>query len=428
MLGNNLSQTMSIKQTISNSQVQSLNILSMANYELQEFLEKEYQENPLLEISRHLIKTSNENNMDKIIDKDSNENLKNDLKNQIPLNRFSSIEMRIILYVIEMIDEETGYLTVNEEEINNKFHSIDNNTIKKCLKFVRSLEPYGIGYFTIEESLIGQAQIKNILDKNLEMIISENLEDLAKGRIGKISKKLSITVDEVRNYIKLIQSLNPRPVLSYEKGLPQYIVPDVVVHFDDGSWEAELNDNWTGSLEINSYYEKMANEAKDESLAEYFNEKLTRAKFIVKSIEQRRSTLLKVTGCILKKQDGFLFFQKPLKPMILEDLANELNIHVSTVSRTIKNKFLQTPRGTYPFKYFLSESVSKSVFDNGDDYSARNIKEIIREIIDSEPSEKPYSDEKIACILNGKKINISRRTVAKYREELNIPSTINRKK
>lgn len=428
MLGNKLNQSMSVKQTLSTSQVQSLNILSMTNYELQEFLENEYQENPLLEFSGSSIMKNSDNNMNHFADSENQETLLNDLLNQIPPNKFNDFEIKILNTILDFIDSETGFLIISEEELKIRVGSANAIVFDQCLEFIRELDPIGIGFSTLEESLLHQAEKKGILDEKLKIIISEYLEEIAKGHLGKISTRLSISSNEVRKYIMDIKELNPRPACTYERFNPQFIIPDVIISLEDGEWEIELNDNWIGTIEINSYYEKMANQSHDEEISNYFNEKLNRVKMIIKSIEQRRNTLIKVTECIIKQQLCFITQKKSLKPLILRDIAEELDVHVSTISRTIKNKYLQTPAGTYSYKCFFSEAVSNSFNGTENACSVKYIKEMISKIINEESGSKPYSDNKITNMLNEKNIEISRRTVAKYREELNIPCTINRKK
>lgn len=415
-------QKIAQNQILSQKQQQSLKILSMTNDELRDFIENEHMENPMLEISNY---SNNYENADSVylnIAAPQKNSLKSYLQSQISTKEFNSMELSFINTIIEMIDESTGFLSFDLKNIVAKFPQYK-DLIIKCLNVVQSLEPIGIGARNIVESLLLQADTKGFLDENLTLIIKNHLQNIADGKISSISRDLKLSTTQVRNYIKLIRMLNPRPAQGFSNTSTEYIVPDVLLSFDGEKWNITLNDNWLGSININATYEKIARQSTDEILVSYFKEKLERARLITKSIEQRRSTLLNVTKSILNHQIEFITSTGSLKPLILEDISKELDIHLSTVSRTIKNKYIQTPRGTFPFKKFFTSTISTT----STNITSEFVKDKIKQIIKSELKNKPYSDNKISNILYDQNIEISRRTVAKYREEIGIPSTIERK-
>jgi RNA polymerase sigma-54 factor len=251
------------------------------------------------------------------------------------------------------------------------------------------------------------------------------LQDVADGRISNISRALKLSTLEVRKCIEQIAKLNPRPMSAFLKGHSNYIMPDIIFLKEREKWEVELNDEWVEDYRINDYYLQMLKTTKDEELAEYFRNKLERVRFVMNSIQQRRQTILAISNAVLERQKEYMEGIAYLKPMTMADVAGELGIHTSTVSRAIKGKYIQYPGGTILMKNLFSTPVSAAEGEEG--VGVMQIKEMIREMIDMEDKKKPYSDQAIVCALREKQVSVSRRAVAKYREEMGIKGSYDRK-
>lgn len=243
------------------------------------------------------------------------------------------------------------------------------------------------------------------------------------GHLSTVSRALDIKTSQVRKYIFEIQRLNPRPLSGYTGGTDQYIIPDILMEKDGEELKIRLNDDWIGDYSINDYYVKMMEQAEDSELKEYFRKKYERCRFIITSIEQRRETMLKISNAILDRQREYFMNHKQLKPMTMQNIADDIEMHVSTVSRAVKGKYIQYPGGTIGMR---------DIFNNTQTFGDQNstteeIKEEIKRLVKEEDKKKPLSDSKIVSLLEEKNMKISRRTVAKYRAQLGIAGTTQRK-
>ncbi len=433
------------KQILSTMQTQSLGILSMSNGELNEFLRKEEIENPLFEIkdsksveegyaivgkwlknkSVHSGNFASVEKEDKRFDIPQKENncLKEYIKSQIDFRKLDNNKSKIIDFIIDLLDDN-GYLTVSSKEISYLIGCTVSDVIS-CVEIIRSLEPVGIGASSLSQCLIMQLEAFVQDDEKLVEMVKYHLSDLAAGHYNKIAKALSISTQQAKEYAKIIRTLNPRPTRGFGEICVQYIVPDVVFVFDQ-KWEIKLNDSWMGEFGISHLYANFAKDELDEKTLQYFKEKLNRARFIIKCTQQRRETLLKVCTVILNRQMEFFAEGKHLKQMNLKQVATELEIHESTVSRAIKGKYLQCQRGTYPLKSFFIGGISDEQGNEGS-ISRDGVKGEIEKLIEGEDSSAPLSDNTIAVILERNGFKISRRTVAKYREEMGIKNAFERK-
>lgn len=439
----NLNQEISQKQTLSVFQTQSLNILTMNNFELFEFIEKEQLENPVLEVESgceaepftsignwfHKQRNepepteTDEDNQNSDIGMPQGDSLRDFLRSQIPIRTFTKEETLLTQYIIDLLDEN-GYLTVSAEEI-TALTGAGSQKVQKCIHAVRQMEPAGVGAGTLCECLLLQLQMKGLLDDNLTRIISGFLNEVACGHFHKIAKQLSLSTDDIRKYVNQIHSLNPLPGSGFgSQDVPNYIIPDIILDRQGDTWEITLNDKWMGSIGISRMYENLYRHSDDENTAEYLKDKIKRAQFLVRSIEQRRDTLLKVAQVLLEKQKGFLGGNQPLAPLNLGMIAQALQIHESTVSRAIRDKYVQTPLGTHLLKNFLTTGISSCT---GEQKSGRAVKEMIAQLIRSEDASKPLSDNALAAQLKQLGVDISRRTVAKYREQIKIGNASTRK-
>lgn len=223
----------------------------------------------------------------------------------------------------------------------------------------------------------------------------------------------------------MIKTRNPRPLSGFNSGNTDYVVPDVIITQRDGAWDISLNDEWIGNYSLNEYYIRMIGESKDEELKEYFRKKLERARFILNSIEQRRRTILAIAGEILEVQKPFFEGAGELKAMTMSELAEKLEIHPSTVSRAVGSKYLQYPGGVILMKKLFTQKIHSDI--SGEELSALQVQKILKKLIDEENKRKPYSDSKLVEKLKEQKITLSRRAVAKYREEMNIQGSFDRK-
>ena len=301
----------------------------------------------------------------------------------------------------------------------------DPEVIEQTVAMLKTLEPAGIFASGLEECLLLQIEGMDE-EEHLRQIICSHLSDVAEGKISSISRVLKISSAEVRKLIQVIKGLNPRPLNGYGEEQAQFIIPDIILKHQDGQWSVSLNDKWSGTFRINDFYVHMMETAQDEELKQYFEEKLKRARFIVNAIEQRRKTMEGITEGILKRQAGYLLGQSHLKPMTLEEIADERGIHKSTVSRAIRDKYLLAPAGCFAIRSLFTTGISSGDGDGGE-VSRNAVKDRLKALVDGENKQKPYSDDQLAKLLKDEGMSISRRTVAKYRTEMGILGTFQRR-
>lgn len=424
-LGQGMYQELKQTQALSQSQAQSLEILAMTNQELREFVMDEQMVNPMLEVEESgwilgggASGTMGEARQAEAADEER-VSLKKHLRSQICFSRYTKEQAVRIEYVIEHIDESTGYLKA--EDFPNR------DAFSWAIGEVQAMEPAGVGAADLSECLILQAKRQGILTPDLLVILREHLADVAEGKISTISRKLRISTAQTKEFIRQIKSLNPKPTAYFGSGAPEYVIPDVILNVNpEGEFEILLNDSWYGGVGMNHVYEEMAKSAAEPELAAYFAEKINRARFVLRCMEQRRETLAAVTRCIVTRQQDFILGRGEQKPMTLKDVAEQTGVHLSTVSRAVKNKYLETPMGVYAFKCFFAAPAGKR--EGGPEaQTSETVKKEIRRIIEEEDPKHPLSDPKITEILQARDIPISRRTVTKYREEIGLGSAFERK-
>lgn len=429
--------------------MQSLKILNMSAVEVENEIKKQAEENPIIEIDtndndrkvdwekyirnmqKYTYKDKNEfaYNVDNEVDFEnmvrSTQNLYDYLKNQIRYYRIDKTKRKICEYIIDSLDEN-GYLNKQDEKLIMEKLKIDKNTYDTCKAYVQSLEPNGVGGTTLEECLSIQLKNLNIEDRLLDQIIKEDLNNIANKKIKFICKKYNINQEQYKNYIEIIKHLEPKPGKKYNTEDTQYIKPDVIIRKINGSFIVVGNDKNDISININSFYQSILNqEDADEDTKKFIKERLDSALNLIKNIENRKSTTIKIAKSILKRQEEFFEKgEKYIKPMKMQEVADELNLHQSTISRGVNGKYMLTPFGMFEFKYFFSKGLETQGTENT---SAISIKNFIKDIIKKENKAKPLSDEKIKQLLNKNGVNISRRTVTKYREELEILPSNKRK-
>ncbi len=353
--------------------------------------------------------------------------LEEHLEWQLKMENLIEEEWEFALNVIHNLDD-SGYLEENIETLiaNCKLEREDAFEI---LKMIQNLDPIGCASRDLEECLLVQAQALEVRAPLVEIIIKEHLTDLHKKDYASISKKTGVEQSLVKEAELIITSFNPKPGKLVGQDETHYIVPDIYVHEVGGEFIVKLNNDGVPRLKISNLYKSIlkAQGSGDEQAKEYIQDKLRSAMWLIKSIENRQKTIEKVANAIVKYQPEF-FKKGPafLRPMILKDIANEIGMHESTVSRVTTNKFMHTPIGVFELKYFFNTGIGGK--NGGIDIASESLKLKIKELIDNENAKKPLSDQKISEILSVKDIKVARRTVAKYREMMNILPSSKRKK
>ena len=329
-------------------------------------------------------------------------------------------------YIIESLDEN-GYLTVPVEEI-AAAAGVNEDKVLEALEVIQGFDPAGVGARNLAECLIIQLRQRGLLNEIFEKVLEEYLEDLANNRLSVIAKEMGISPHDVQKMSDVIRTLEPKPGrLFASQTETKYIVPDVIVEKVDGEYVVTVNDSSTPTLMVSSYYQKLLRQAdSDEKLSKYLSDRVNSALWLIKSIEQRKQTIYNVVSAVVKYQKGFFDKgSKYLKTLTLKDIAEEVGIHESTVSRSVNGKYLQCSRGVFEIRYFFSAGVSGN---HGEGISSNSIKEFIKEMVEKEDPKSPHSDQDMVEILKTKGISISRRTVAKYRDEMNILSSSRRRR
>ena len=327
--------------------------------------------------------------------------------------------LEIGAYLIGSLDQG-GYLTCDLEEVANTFGAKVED-VDRVLELVQAFDPPGVGARNLQECLLLQLKFRDLGDSIAAAIIRDHFDEFKQKKYVDIARKLHISVQDVQDQCKLISTLDPKPGLEVVAEDPKYVIPDLIVDSIDGKYVVYLNDRNIPRLRVSQHYhDELMREVRDGDSAarEFINARLKSAKWLIQTIEQRRRTMVKVMECIVRKQRDF--FDKGtafLRPLTLQQVASEINMHESTVSRVTTNKYVQTPRGVFELKFFFSSSLGTQ---DGGEVSAKSAKDKIRRIIEAETDRTPLSDQKIADMLKKDGLNIARRTVAKYREQLNI--------
>ena len=354
---------------------------------------------------------------------------------QVDMANLSFQDKEIAKLIIDYLDDD-GYLTENLEDIHQSLENIlliEFDEVEAILTYVQHLSPIGVAARNLGECLLlqlKQLHSEDPLYKKATLLLDKNLDLLEKRDYVGIKRALRVTDNVLQSLIKLIRTLEPKPGKLFNQTTTDYITPDVYVKKIHGMWKVSLNGNTQTELRVNSYYEDMLNttdqqEALPKDTTKYIKDNLQQARWFINSLENRNSTILNVAHAIIENQLPFLQYgDEAMKPMVLSDLASQLGVHESTVSRVTTKKYMHTPRGVYEFKYFFSSHVST---DTGGECSATAIRAMIKNLIAKEDPKKPLSDNKLTNLLNEQGINVARRTVAKYREAQAIPSSHDRK-
>lgn len=320
--------------------------------------------------------------------------------------------------------DENGYLETSVEEMSGRL-DVASSTVEQALQIVQSLEPAGVGARDLKECLQLQLADDPYADPLAEDVIAYYMDDLAARRFQKMASALNVSIEEIQTVADFIQTLDPRPGNCFHPSKAEYITPDVTVEEVEGEYVVLVNDRVMPRLGINQDYENLLRHS-DPQARDFVHKRRDAALWLVKNIEQRRVTLYRVTKAIVEAQKPFL--QKGidyLKPMTLKDIAERVELHESTVSRAVNQKYVQLPGGLYELREFFTSGFST---EKGDTTSATSVKHRLKRLIDAEDKKKPWSDQKLTEHLQGKGVDVSRRTVAKYREELGVLSSSKRKR
>jgi len=370
---------------------------------------------------------------DTVFQGETSESIQDYLLWQMRLTPFSDVDRMIAMAIIDSIDE-SGYLTTSLDDIllsvntEDMEEPVELDEVECVLKRVQLFDPIGVGARTPQECLLIQlrqfdeqtpwlAEARVLLESYAELLGSKDYRTLM--------RKSRLKEEELREALKLLQTLNPRPGSAIITKEPEYVIPDVSVYKKNGRWVVELNQDSLPKLSVNRQYAAMSRNAKNSSDTQFIRSHMQEAKWFIKSLESRNETLLKVANCIVQQQIGF-FEHGPemMKPMVLNDVAEMVEMHESTISRVTTQKYMHTPRGIYELKYFFSSHVAT---DAGGECSSTAIRALIKKLVAAEKPSKPLSDSKIADLLADQGIVVARRTIAKYRESLSIPPSNQRK-
>ena len=338
---------------------------------------------------------------------------------------FNEAEKKIALVLTGNIDDK-GYLAISLDEVCAQ-ESFDRELVEGVLDTIQHLDPPGIGATSLKECLLIQLRHGKLKNGIVELIIENHISELENRNFPAIAKALKISMEKVIENVAIIAELEPIPGRQFGTESAQYIVPDVYVFKLGDEWVVSLNEEGLPKLRVSKFYDKMIG-TKEAVGADknYIQEKMKSAVWLIKSIQQRQRTIFRTTESIVARQkDFFDFGVEHLKPMILKDIAEDIEMHESTISRVTSNKYVHTPRGIFELKYFFNSSVSKS---DGDSVASESVKRMISDIVKGEDQLHPHSDQKIVEILEERGIELARRTVAKYREQLNIFPSSKRKK
>jgi len=357
---------------------------------------------------------------------ESGQSLREHLLWQLKLENFSPREALIGEALIDSINDD-GYLTAAPEDITDFIAAeagVSIKEIEQALNKVQRLDPVGIGARSLSECIVLQLRQLESATPGVELAISmatDFLPSIAAKEYGEIRRALRTSEEDFEVALALVKSCNPKPGLAVSPAAPEYVIPDVFVRKIDGRWQVEVSASGIPRLSVNQQYAKLLRGSGDHAV---LRTQLQEARWLVRSLEIRNETLMKVATCIVARQREFLEHgDEAMKPLVLRDVAETIGMHESTISRVTTSKYMHTPRGVFEFKYFFSSHLSTV---DGEDQSSTSVRAKIRKLIGAENPAKPLSDNKIAALLADEGITVARRTVAKYREALRISSSSER--
>jgi RNA polymerase sigma-54 factor len=358
---------------------------------------------------------------------ESGETLHEHLYWQLEIDNFTTREALIGEALVDSINDD-GYLTADIDEIISSLHEQPPVTVgeaEAALTKLQRLDPVGVGARSLSECVIRQIEQLDpeTPGHQLALDIAEGHLDLVAARdYGELRRSLRISEENLHEALALVRGCNPKPGLAISPAAAQYVIPDVFVRKMDNRWQVEISPTGVPRLSVNQQYAKLLHGSSEHAV---LKSQLQEARWLIRSLEIRNETLLKVATSIVARQVNFLEHgDEAMKPMVLRDVAEEIGMHESTISRVTTNKYMHTPRGVFEFKYFFSSHLAS---DSGEDQSSTSVRAKIRKLIAAENTSKPLSDSKITNLLKDEGVTVARRTVAKYREAMNIPSSSDRR-
>jgi len=463
-----LTQEMKLVQKLDFRMIQSLKLLPLTIMQLEQRMNEELEQNPMLQMDetqkqeevkpRETVNTSGQVNPDSTGEKKSGDfteaewtkyiedgfnsgysfrqerdpnieerepiqtyeaTLSDRLLEQLGMVVRDEKDRKIGEFIIGSINDD-GFLEMSDDEIASNL-DVPIEDVTRMIESIQRFDPTGVAARDLRESLLIQLIERGKEDTVAWRLIKDHYKDFTNRKFNDIIRSLSITENQLREAIEIIGTLTPRPGGIYEDTRSNIVIPDIIVEKIEGEYVLMHNDRYVPRLKINSSYRKLLDKSANtpKETRKYLVDKLNNAKWFIDSIEQRRSTIMRVATAIVERQKEFLDHGvSHLKPMTLQDIADTIGIAISTVQRVTTGKYIQTPQGVFELKYFFTQRISSS--NSSDVFSAKTVKEKMKEIIASEDPKKPLSDQKIADILNKQGIAISRRAMAKYREELQI--------
>ncbi|WP_449622768.1 RNA polymerase factor sigma-54 [Robertmurraya sp. Marseille-Q9965] len=428
-------QQQTLKLQMTQELSQAIALLQYSTQELASFLEDKAIENPLLKIEpgqtidpkRGRSKGKVQKDKQSWIEQIGSENKTLDvyLQSQINMRRLSEEERIVIDELIYHIDEN-GYLCVSIEELATKLKT-STNKVEEGLTIIQELEPAGIGARDLKECLLLQLTRQEQRHGLAERILRNYFTLFAEKKWKELAKLLKVTPVEIQQVFDAIQVLNPRPASIFQRDPAVYIIPDVVIKWEGEAFSISVFEEALPKISFNDQYYKQFASYQDKQVGRFLHEKQQDYFWIVRALEQRKETLTKVAVKIVEKQQDF-FTKGPayLKPMTMKDVSEELEIHESTVSRAVREKYVQTPFGLYDLKFFFSSTIQTTSSESA---SSQQVRDLIKTLVEQENKQKPLSDQEIVNALNEENgIVVSRRTIAKYRDQLGIPSSSKRKR
>jgi len=438
-------QRLEQSQKLNPKQILEQNIIQLSAFNLEKRIIEELEQNPALEIIENeeetndkesddneefdfeeLVsnpeeydypkKTSASDTIEKMVEAESS-NLFDDIMTQLNEIDVSDQELMVAEQILGNLDDR-GFLPIEPILIADRL-GFEEKFVCKVKQKIQSLDPGGVGSESIQDCILAQLKKYYPEDKDSFQIVNDYFDEFSNHKYDAIAKKMDCTKDKVFETVEKVSVLNPSPAINYSTEIVNHIIPDVVIENMNGEWDVQVNDPGIPSIGLSNQYVKMLENNKDASVKNFIKQKLNRANWFISAIEQRNATMIKVMKSIINKQvDYFDSDDRMLVPMILKDIALDVAMDISTISRVVNGKYVQMPWGTKELKGFFSEGIK---LNNGDVVSSIVFKEKLKLFLDNEDKSNPYNDEQLTKELNNQGYDIARRTVSKYREMLKIP-------
>lgn len=430
--------TQSVNTKLLHNQIMTVNLLAMNNCELDAFLNEAYESNPLLDYGRvperEVFQGMSERasgddgsfleqmeDQSVLPSEDRNMWVSN-IMMQLSRNEHSEKKWNLMMKMVNFLSDE-GYLAVGLAEIAEILNETESE-VRACHKILSRLKPEGVFSLSVSDFLILQLTQMGKAEEKLIRLLKEHAEDLVRGNRAKAAKELKISREKLSEYIRILSSLKSAPITSDQTEVCQYVIPDIIIKKGVEGPQILINDGWMGEFRYNDYYLQMMEETKDLALKEYLQEKYAKSRFLFDSIEMRRATIVRIMEEIVRLQEAFFFRKGTLAPMSMEKIAEETDMNTSTVSRALREKVIEYSYGSIKAKDLFTGSIMN---DEGKELSKRSVMDQILEMIQKEDKNAPLSDAQIEAELKKGGIEISRRTVSKYRKEAGILDSYNRK-